>query len=218
VRPDVTVFLDLDGTLLDVSRRYYAVHQHIVSEIGGEVRDAATFWRLKQEATPVEKLTGLIASEVKEYQQQWKLLIEAPSYLELDTWLPGAEATLRSLAAQYPVVIVTLRRKARSVRAQLRSLHCPEIAQVLSAPGLNDPVAAKARLIQSSLYYTRSAVIAGDTEIDIRAGKALGLTTIAVLSGVRSSARLASESPDLTIGTIGELPDTLLRVFGKVPC
>ena len=214
--PEVSVFLDLDGTLLDVSRRYYAVHQEIVSQIGGEVRDAATFWRLKQEATSIEKLTGLVSSDARQYHRRWKLLIEAPSYLELDEWLPEAGVTLRSLAAHYNVVIVTLRGKANALHSQLRTLRCPDVAQVLSAPAGADPAAAKAHLIQSSPYYTKPAVIAGDTEVDIRAGKALGLTTIAVLSGIRSGVRLATESPDFTIGTIRELPDTLLHLFQKV--
>jgi phosphoglycolate phosphatase len=49
-------------------------------------------------------------------------------------------------------------------------------------------------------------VIVGDSISDIRAGKAAGTKTIAVLSGIFSFQELAEENPDLIIKDVTELP------------
>jgi phosphoglycolate phosphatase-like HAD superfamily hydrolase len=204
-----SVFLDLDGTLLDVSRRHHAVHREIVAEIGGEARDLQTFWQLKQDATPIAELTGLGPADVRRYQERWQLLIEQPCYLGLDTWLPEARQTLGSLTGEYTVVITTLRQHDEALRDELRLLECPPVAQLLSAPAGDDAVRTKTRLIRSCRHYTREAVVAGDTEVDIRAGKVLGLLTVAVANGLRSHQCLVCEAPDCAIARIDELPQAL---------
>ena len=50
-------------------------------------------------------------------------------------------------------------------------------------------------------------VIAGDSVIDIRAGKAAGAKTVAVLSGLYSQKELAEEKPDLILKDITWLPN-----------
>jgi phosphoglycolate phosphatase len=54
-------------------------------------------------------------------------------------------------------------------------------------------------------------LIVGDTEIDIRTGKALGLKTVALLSGIRSHERLAEEHPDCIVEDINALPQLVKR-------
>jgi phosphoglycolate phosphatase-like HAD superfamily hydrolase len=51
--------------------------------------------------------------------------------------------------------------------------------------------------------------VAGDTEVDIRAGKVLGLLTVAVANGLRSHQCLVCEAPHCAIARIDELPQAL---------
>ena len=207
------VFLDLDGVILDVSKRYYALHCDIVGQIGGDELDFERYWELKREQASVESITGLSREQGKEYRQRWNQLIEAPAYLEHDRYLPQARTALALLGSRYDVVIVTLRRKGAALRKQLKDIELPKVAQVLSAAPRGDSALTKAGLIQGSPHFDRSAVIVGDTEVDIRAGKELGLTTVGVLSGLRSASQLARESPDLLLEGIGELPAELRKLY-----
>ncbi len=208
-----TVFLDLDGVVLDVSRRYYRLHGDIVTAIGGRPIQERAFWKLKRSRASVEEIAGVSKEGAREYRKRWSLLVESLAYLELDDYLPQAAQTVRLLASRFTVVVVSLRRKPTALSTQLEALSFPAVAQVRSeAPGPDAPD-TKARLIHTSPHFSARAVVVGDTEVDIRAGKSLELTTVAVLSGLRSPELLAAESPDLTIEGIGELPSRLGKLY-----
>src|SRR5512139_2988537 len=49
-------------------------------------------------------------------------------------------------------------------------------------------------------------VIVGDSISDMRAGKAAGITTVGVLSGLFSREELMGEAPDLILESVSELP------------
>lgn len=207
------VFLDVDGVLLDPWPRYLKLHEDIMLQLGGEPLDAEDFIRLKRERAPLSELTGLPPQAAREYLRRWNQLCEGPAYLALDVWLPQASTALRLLKARYTVVLVALRRKPAAFRAQLRALDFPAVAQVLAAAPRPPAELAKARLIQASPHFSRNAVLVGDTEVDVRAGKELGLTTVAVRGGLRSDALLARESPDLTLDSVAALPAALRALY-----
>jgi phosphoglycolate phosphatase len=207
------VFLDLDGVVLDVSLRYHAVHEEISRQLGGASRDLDDYWTLKRENASVEELTGLSSDGAREYKRRWSQLIEAPAFLELDRYLPQARTAVILLAASYSVVAVALRRKSDALREQLRALSFPKVAQICAAPPKGDAALSKARLIQGSPFFSKNAVLVGDTEADIRAGREVGLTTVAVRGGLGTDDVLANEDPDLLLDGIAELPAALKRLF-----
>jgi phosphoglycolate phosphatase len=51
-----------------------------------------------------------------------------------------------------------------------------------------------------------SCIIAGDSVNDVRAGKAAGAATVAVLSGLYKCEELVKECPDLILKDLTELP------------
>jgi phosphoglycolate phosphatase-like HAD superfamily hydrolase len=53
-------------------------------------------------------------------------------------------------------------------------------------------------------------VIVGDSVSDVRAGKAAGAVTVAVLSGLFSREELAKERPDLILKDVTVLPDFII--------
>lgn len=211
--PEAALFLDLDGVLLDVSARYYKVHADICAELGTDPGTFEGFWEGKRRRASVEELSGLPRAAALEYRKRWTLLIESPDYLPLDVWLPQARTALLLLNRAYTVVVVTLRRRKDALRAQLKELSFPKVAQVLSAAPKTRPWDTKAGLIRSSPHFTGNDVVVGDTEVDIRAGRELGATTVGVLSGLRAKPLLAEESPDLMIESVAELPRMARGLF-----
>lgn len=211
--PDGAVFLDVDGVLLDPWPRYLKLHEDLLAQLGGEGATGEDYMRLKQERATLADLTGLPSELNKEYLRRWNQLSEAPAYLALDLWMPQAATALRLLKARYTVVLTALRRKPEAFREQLKALDFPSVAQVLVAPPRARAVDTKTHMIQSSPHFSRNAVCVGDTEVDIRAGKELGLTTVAVRGGLRSDALLGQEAPDVVVDGAAELPAAMRALF-----
>ena len=209
----MTIFFDLDGPILDVSERYFRVHQDIIERYGGKSMDKETYWHLKRDRQPLSALLAMIGCNASQqiYRIQWVRRIELLKFLQYDTVIQGAREQLERLRQHYTLVLVTLRQRRDPLEVQLEKLSLrPFFAAVLSSnPTTNDGCQTKKHLIAQSEFLNRDSLIVGDTEIDIRAGKELGLTTVAVLSGIRNRERLARERPDFIIEEINTLPQIM---------
>ncbi len=205
-----TLFLDCDGVLLDVSDRYYRVHCDILGRPDGGGLGKDAFWELKRGRRPMgDVLAACEAGGLPEasYRALWLERIEADAYLGLDRPLPGVREALAALAASRPLVVVSLRQRPEGLLDRLGALGLmPFFRDVLVAsPVGGEGWESKLGLLRASGRIGPGAAIVGDTEIDIRAGKAAGLRTVAVLGGIRSRELLERERPDALIEGLPEL-------------
>jgi len=213
----VAIFFDLDGPIIDVSDRYFRLHRHIVQQFGGKVMDKATFWHLKRDRQSLPVLLGMTGSQISEeaYRAQWFRNIESLEYLQYDTLIPGARVQLERLCKCFTLILVTLRQRREQLEVQLKQHHLRSFfTSVLSS---NPPVTGgwetKQRLIRESGFLNETAIVVGDSEVDIRAGKALGLKTVAVLSGIRNQQILAEERPDFILENINALGQIMTQIL-----
>jgi phosphoglycolate phosphatase len=205
----VPIFLDLDGVLLDVSDRYYQAHIDALRPWGVPRVDASAYWQLKRSRTPTAAIlqASEVAAESDEYLRRWVERVEAEDLLARDRVFPGAAETLQRLSNRHPLLLVTLRQYPERVRQQLAQLDLLGFfAEVLvGTPTTGASWDVKRDLIRSSPFFASNALVVGDTEVDIRAGKALGLRTIAVLSGIRDEITLAGEAPWKLVPCLAEV-------------
>ncbi len=213
--PNPTAFLDLDGPLLDVSTRHYRVYADLCAHLGGTPLAHAEFWSAKRSKTPdaeILRRSGL-SDSVAEYRASKLTRIEDPDYLRLDRLQAGAGDMLVRLAERYRVVLVTLRQRRDALQAELEALGIGRhFADVLSAPaGAAEGWEVKCALVRKAgITPEPRDFFAGDTETDIIAGKALGVSTVAVCDGIRNESFLTALSPDWIIPTLSELTRTTL--------
>jgi len=205
------IVLDLDGVVLDVSERYFRLHCDLLGLQGRHPLDKDAYWRLKRDAQPLGRLltsAGEEPADEEAYRGQWMERIEADEYLRYDAVITGAAERLAALGRRHLLVLVTLRQRRDRLTAQLDRLGLRSLfAEVLSAPqGGEAAWETKRRLIDGSGLVHGDGLLVGDTEADIRAGRALGLKTVAVLSGIRSRERLAAEKPDFILESVNALP------------
>lgn len=205
----MNIFCDLDGPILDVSERYFRVYQNIVDQYGGERVDKMTYWHLKRDRQPLSALLALTGCQASEevFWTRWLHKIELLESLRYDTVIHGAREQLEKLKQHHTLILVTLRQRRANLGKQLDYLNIDHyFTAVLSTNpcGVNG-WETKQRLIAESGFPVGNALIVGDTEIDIRAGRALGLKTVAVLSGIRNRERLAEERPDFIVGDMNAL-------------
>ena len=198
------LILDLDGTILDCRRRFYALFRDLAPESD---LDFEAYWKLKRvprshswilrqhEHWPDEQIAGFLAG--------WKSKIETPRYLELDEQLPAAHAALSSLAERAELTLLTSRQFEEPVSVQLDRHGLTGLFRrvlVTADRGTKTDV-----LRGEGLSFSASDMMIGDTEADIDLARTFGAQAIAVLSGCRDRAFLTAQRPDHLYEDIGEI-------------
>jgi phosphoglycolate phosphatase-like HAD superfamily hydrolase len=134
--------------------------------------------------------------------------IEQRNYLTFDGVHRHVHTLLESLLEDWDLSVVTHRGERENLLWQLEQLQiAPYFQEIISGR------AEKALMIKESAYPVATEDwIIGDTEIDIRAAKALGMGAIGVTWGIREEAVLAAEKPAHMAGDI----QTLRRLLSAV--
>jgi phosphoglycolate phosphatase-like HAD superfamily hydrolase len=207
------IYLDLDGTLLDVSERYYRIYQDIMTSLQQPILTKDRYWEYKRSKVPESQIVALTAidhSVFPIYSEIRKRLLEDPRYLDFDRLvLSSLNQILANLSKSCCLYLVTMRKKRVTLLNQLKKLNLYCYFQDILSPSSELPSDAPSWEIKANLICSRGkprpGIIVGDTEADILAGKELGLGTYAVLSGLRDRRFLVELDPDVIIYDISEL-------------
>lgn len=213
-RPPTLVF-DLDGTLLDVSARHHHVYSAVCGSLGGHPLDRAAYWHLMRQRTGLIEIlarSGLSDSQLTAFETAFGESIELPKNLGFDTLFPETVPVLTRLAATYRCALVSLRRSATALRAQLAVFGLTPFFESIqnAAPGA-DPAFEKARLIRKTVPEDDPAIVIGDSEADVAAANVLGHLSIAVSSGIRDRDILARDHPGYVVDGIDGVEEVLRR-------
>lgn len=211
----LTLFCDFDGPLVDVSDRYYKTYQLALvrtqasykhGELPIQTLSKAQFWQMKQERTPdleIAMRSGLQGEAMHRFLNQVSQVVNHPELLQHDRLQPGINWALALLHSQgVRLVLVTLR--DRSQATQILRNH--GLSRLFSGMyGTEDPSIAyqnyseaKAQLLAQAIAESpnlKQGWMIGDTEADVFAGKAMGISTIAVTCGIRSRTYLERLHP-----------------------
>lgn len=206
-----TLFIDFDGTLVDVSQKYYAVYKKIAQknkikellskdEYWNKIRGGLSFVKLLKEVHGINNTEDL--------QKEFISFIEEPKYLKLDKEFKGIKETLSSLKGKYNLVLVSLRRNKFNLVNQLKSLTLDQLFdEILSVAGEPSGVEAKCNLIKGSKFFnSETKYMIGDTGVDIKTAYEIGGVAVSVLSGLRNLEYLSKLFPKYTIKEFSELP------------
>ena len=197
-RGRATIFLDLDGPVLECRDRHYACYVELCSRYGRKPRAPEGYWRLRRRrVTAVDLLmAGGVRADEAELRRSWIDLIEQPHYLSLDTPQPGAaEAVAAWKDAGHRLIVVTLRRDARAARAQLERLRLTGLLErfVVCDPELGSTGKAAAARHEARRTDPEDCAWIGDTEVDAEAAVALGCSRLYLVScGIRNARYLRS--------------------------
>lgn len=174
-----TLLFDLDGTLLDVRARHYAVYSGLLGEMGVAPLPRPLYWRRRRAGSPSAEL---VPGPLRErFRRGWMERIEGREMLAIDRLQPGTKRTLEALSAGHRLVLVTLRHDAEALAWQLGALglsaHFPLV--LTPPPGVTTKVG----------LWTgdgSSLKVIGDSEADIELATAAGGESICLTHGVRS--------------------------------
>lgn len=201
------IYFDLDGTLLDVSQRNYLVYKNITEKLHGLPLFFDEYWGLKRNKIPFSEI--LKQSNIKNSERffnQWFKEIEAYRYLKKDKLYPWTKDVLTLLSKRNSLYLMTLRRRPFNLKRQLKELEITDYFDKLWIS--NENLSDKSSLLCAAVK-DKTAILIGDTEVDIVAAKKAGIKSIAVSSGIRTGDFLMKENPNFLIKDIRELSELL---------
>ncbi|TRO47398.1 HAD family hydrolase [Candidatus Bathyarchaeota archaeon] len=204
------IFFDLDGTIVDSREAYYEAAKIAFQKMEQEMPKKELVLEIPRKLERKQSIKDVIKGDLHKF-----LSVYLNAYYSITTektkLLPNVSTTLETLSTKAKLALVTMR--AFPKENIMKELEAFEIAKyftcVVTALDTHKPKPSPEALIKCAKALNVQicdCVIAGDSTSDIRAGKAAGVKTVAVLSGLFSRRELAQENPDLIIKDITALP------------
>ena len=198
------IFFDLDGTLIHAQDRLYRLFQEL-APAGALSFDE--YWGLKRRqvghAAILQERFGWAEAQIADFERAWLDLIEDPEWLALDHPFNGVDELLKILHGKHELYVVTARQHEDRAVRQIAGFGWRGLITRIFVTGRT---MEKYDLIHGVLSTGPDDWYIGDTGMDIRTGKRLHATTVAVLSGFRDKAALERYEPDHIIDDVTALP------------
>ncbi len=197
------VIFDLDGTIVDSRNAYLEAARTTFRAMGQEPPAPEILLEIPRSLELKKPISSIVRFDSRKFLDLYLKTYYALTK-ERTKLIPDIPKTLEKLSGKVKLAMVTMRYVPRQVI--LDELESFGIAQyflhVVTALDTREPKPAPEALIKTSQAIDvpiHDCVIVGDSVCDIRAGKAAGAKTVAVLSGLFSFEELARENPDLIL-------------------
>ena len=205
------VFLDLDGTIVDSTEAYIKAGELAFHALGKPVPETTTLLEIPkkiEQRISIDNITGNCTEKfLTVYLEAYHSITEKKSKL-----LPNIASALEKLSKKSKLALITIRYVPNEViRKELDYLGIFKyFDHVVTSLDISKPKPAPEALIRCVEILGLDmcdCLIAGDSVLDVRAGKAAGAKTVAVLSGLYGRAELEKECPNLLLPDITALPN-----------
>jgi HAD superfamily hydrolase (TIGR01549 family) len=216
------IMLDLDGTIIDSIEIYYSIVRAVLDQLhlpgvsNRQIQKAnengSFHWEMLFPPERVGDHAGMS-------EKAWAIAkqISPGMFNDRVKLLPGAAEVLKRISAKGFKLAVVTSTPQQNMAAKLKplaesgTLHL--LQEIITADDTIRKKPAADPLLECSQRLAIEAekcVYAGDTQLDIRAGKAAGTRTIGVLTGFDSYETLKEEKPDAIIESLAHLPEVVL--------
>jgi HAD superfamily hydrolase (TIGR01509 family) len=205
------IFLDLDGTIVDSTEAYIEAAKIAFQAIGQkppQTKIALEIPRRLEQGISLDDITGGNAKKMLEfYFEAYYSVVEAKTRL-----IPNVSVALDALSEKAKLALITMRHVSSTViQKELDyfgiSQYFTHVVTALDTTKPKPSPEALIRCVKALDLEMCACVIAGDSVTDVRAGKAAGARTVAVLSGLFKCEELAGECPDLILPDVTALPE-----------
>ena len=205
------IFFDLDGTIVDSKQAYLEAARIAFECLGQKTPESKTALEI-----PKRLEQGLSISDITYGETEKFLKIYLKSYYlvtpKKTKLIPNVAETLENLAGKTKLAVITMRHvRKQAVVKELQYFGISKyFSHVITALDTDKPKPSPQALLKCVTDLNldiSNCIIAGDSVNDVRAGKAAGAKTIAVLSGLFHCEELSREEPDLILDDVNSIPD-----------
>jgi HAD superfamily hydrolase (TIGR01509 family) len=205
------IFFDLDGTIVDSREAYYEAARTAFQAMGQKPPEMEVALEIPRRLERKQPINDIIKSDAHKFLQVYLKRYYSVT-MEKTKLVPNVSAALGTLSAKAKLALITMRAvpKESIIKELERFSIAKYFTYVVTALDTHKPKPSPEALIkcvQTLDVQICDCVIVGDSISDVRAGKAAGSKTVAVLSGLFSCKELAEENPDLIIKDATALPN-----------
>lgn len=204
------IIFDLDGTLLDISGRWYRLHTSLAKEFNYKPFSKSKYIRFKRNGLEEKSIMRkkLNASELLEYINERKRLIESEHYLSFDKLKPKTKQLLENLYLNNNLYLTTSRKRTMNLKIQIEALDIKKyFSKVISGSTLEN---RKKKLRTYVRTQKLECFMVGDTKIDYDIARSLKAKCLLVCDGTRSKDILVNLKPHAIFDRISLLSDAAL--------
>jgi glycosyltransferase involved in cell wall biosynthesis/phosphoglycolate phosphatase-like HAD superfamily hydrolase len=186
------IVFDLDGTLIDITERWFALHERYARLHGLPIIEKEEYIALKKEAVPERDIflpRSINEESFQNYQQERIAHIEDDEFLAVDVLVTKCKELLEAWRAVGEIQIVTNRKNKESCERELERFGVlPSIAHVHFAT--DD---TRAEVVKQLHEHEKITYLISDSLDDNKIAKELRIPVITVGYGCRSAAYFAEQ-------------------------
>lgn len=213
----MNIYLDLDGTLIDVSKRQWIVYKYIL-EVYFNLISTLTkedYWDLKREGLRDDEVLQQesISIDTQKFMDLKSKIIEDEKFLKLDRCFTYSKKVLKILSKNHRLVLVSLRNNYQISLRQIEQLeikpyfHKIVFKRLEVKPIWKVKVEEIKRDMAAMNKMVNTFVIAGDTESEFHVAQELKIPVILISSGSRSKNQLKKLGNNIISEDIKFLPN-----------
>lgn len=210
-----TIYIDFDGTIVDVYERYFGVLQSFINKTSPGQMHFNSFIKLKRSGLKdheiANKLTVINDFNIEKYVKYKTSHIESLNWLSKDKLIGNFEQFISKCHdMNYSVSLLTQRRNPINLYIQLEKLNIyhffDNIHVVTPKVGRN----VKYELLKENIQFNSPTIIIGDSNEEIKAGNILGLRTFYVRTGLHDSKWISN--PTTILNSYEDVIPHLLKI------
>ena len=205
------IFLDLDGTIVDSREAYCEAARIALQAMGLKPLEPKATLEIPRRLERKQLLNDIIEGDTKRFLEIYLRTYYAITLYKTKPF-PDVSTTLNILSRKAKLALITMRSVTReNIMNELKHFDIAKyFTHVVTALDTRRPKPSPEALINCVKAIDAricDCIIVGDSISDIKAGKAAGAKTVAVLSGLFLKQELAKEKPDLILKNINMLPN-----------
>ena len=205
------IMFDLDGTILDTKPAYVEAARIAFKATGQDTPEMSTALQIPKRIEQKQPINDLVKTDVKAFLDVYLRTFYTISASETKPF-PNVASTLETLSQKAKLAVITMRFvPGNAIISELEQFHLNKyFTHVVTALDTHKPKPSPEALIKAVAamdVQMCDCIIVGDSVVDVKAGKAAGAKTVAVLSGLYSRAELMEAEPNFIINDIAELTD-----------
>jgi len=205
------IFFDLDGTIVDSRDAYVEAARTAFQAMGQKPPEAKAALEIPRRLEQNQPINHIVKGDIRKFLDVYLSTYYAIS-AEKTKPIPSIATTLETLSKKAKLALITMRNvPKKAITAELKHFNIAKhFTHIVTALDTHKPKPSPEALIncvKALNIQICDCIIVGDSINDIKAGKAAGAKTVAVLSGLFTHKELAKQQPDLILKNATKLPN-----------
>jgi HAD superfamily hydrolase (TIGR01509 family) len=205
------IMFDLDGTILDTKPAYVEAAKITFRSMGQTIPENDVLLQIPKRLEQKQSIADIVKMDTQKFLDLYLKTFYRIAKNETKP-VPCVSETLNLLSQKAKLAVITMRFMPKeTIFEELRQYQLDGyFAHIVTALDTRKPKPSPEALIkavEAMDVQMCDCMIVGDSVVDVKAGKAAGAKTVAVLTGLYSRAELSKAGPNFIVNDISKVPE-----------